>query len=178
MYTEIIRAENALTRHHIPKFVFELNDEGYILEGAYSYYINDYIAIGGNLGFSMGYGSEKTEFNGPGGQISSVNSHSDDVRFRFTPNIKFVTPRIYRWEEHDLDFSIYVNPGVIISPGMNKSHNANIFNLNIQSGLEIKYLNWIFDIAYDISNFSIYSGTSIKHKKLNQGMVLGIGVIL
>lgn len=164
--------------HHNPSFFMGLNDDGYILEGGYAYIFNNYLIAGCNLGFAMGFGTSDSQYNGPDNQISSINVHSNDVRLKIIPNIKFQTPSLYKIEDNNMDFYLFGTPGLIISPGSSRSKHANLLNLSFRTGIECRHLRWLFNIAYDVTDFSLYSGTSVKHKKVNQGVIVGIGALL
>lgn len=79
-------------------------------------------------------------------------------RFKFNPALVLRTPRIINWKSRDAGFYLFGEPGIVLSPGANGSHNAEYFRWDVKAGVNVQIDRVVFTIGYGISNFSLYSG--------------------
>lgn len=149
-----------------------LNNDGWQWDAGIVYFPIRYVGLKASLGIA-GEIEEFSDWN-----LGSWNDDDDDwmhdydsnddytTRFKFTPSIVLRTPRIVAWRQQGLDFYLFAEPGIILSPGARGSHRANTFGWDLKSGINAQLDELVLSLGYGITDFSLYSGRPINHHGL------------
>lgn len=170
--TEAPLAQTLDIDSHTARFEFSttigLNNDGWQWDAGIVYFPVQYVGLKASLGIA-GEIEEFSDWN-----LGSWNddddwlyddNSSDDytARFKFTPSIVLRTPRIVAWRQQGLDFYLFAEPGIILSPGASGSRRAKTFSWDLKSGINAQLDELVFSLGYGITNFSLYSGRPISH---------------
>lgn len=136
-----------------------LNNDGYEFDFRIAYFPIQYIGIKAGIGVA--------------GEIWELEDWTDEyedevyykyaARFKFNPAIVLRSPKLINWKSQDASFYLYVEPGIVLSPGARGSRNAQYCRWDVKSGVNLQFDRFIVTIGYGISNFSLYSGAPITN---------------
>ncbi len=139
-------------------FNIGLNNDGYEMDFRGLYFPVQYFGLKIGVGFA--------------GEMQSLADLMDDdwesgdfytTRFKFNPAIVLRTPRLVYWRQQDGGFYVFAEPGIMLAPNAVGRKNSTVFSWDLKTGINFQIDRYIFTLGYGISNFSLYSGTSISY---------------
>lgn len=132
---------------------FALNTDGLETGLGIAYFPSDYFGLKGTISIAT--------------EIEQISNWIDDeyldyynyaTRFKFIPSAVIRTPRLIEYSNGDGGMYLFAQPGIVLSPGASGSQDAKFCNWDFKCGLNFRFNDFMFSIAYGISNFSLYSG--------------------
>jgi hypothetical protein len=132
---------------------FGLNTDGIETGLGITYFASEYFGLRASFNIA-------TEIEQLGNWVNEeyLDFYNYATRFKFIPSAVIRTPRLIEYANGDGGVYLFAQPGIVLSPGASGSTDAKFCNWDFKSGINFVYEDFIFSIAYGISNFSLYSG--------------------
>lgn len=168
LFSQTLNVDNR-TAHFEFSITAGLNNDGWQWDAGVVYFPIKYVGMKASLGLA-GEIKEFGDWNlGPwDDEYDWDYDRNDDyaARFKFTPAMVLRTPRIVAWRQQGLDFYLFAEPGIILSPGASGSRRAKTFSWDLKTGINAQLDELVFTIGYGVTDFSLYSGRPINHHGL------------
>lgn len=141
-----------------------LNTDGYQFGFGIIYFPIQYVGFKAQIGLNGEIEEIGDWLTDDLNSFHDYSSYKDyTTRFIFNPTLVFRTPRLVNWKNQDAWFSLFAEPGFILSPGALGSKNAQYINWDFKGGINMQIDCYILTLGYGISNFSLYSGFPDNH---------------
>lgn len=142
-----------------------LNKDGYHGEMHLTYFKSQYLGLKVGLGFAGEIWELEDWLGDDVSDYGYVYDRDYDyaIRFIFNPAIVLRSPRIINWRQQEAGIYLFAEPGLIMSPGASGSRNAKWLRWDAKGGVNLQIDCFIFTLGYNLTNFSLYSGSPQNH---------------
>lgn len=147
--------------HWEANFCAGLNTDGYLFDFGAAYFANRFIGIKANVGCSGEIGNLAEFLSYDDGLFGYDYDYDPDnaVNLKFMPSLVLRSPCLFDWKSQDAGFYLFAEPGMIFSTGTAGSHKARHVNWDLRAGINLQLDRVVLFAGYDVSDFSLYSGT-------------------
>jgi len=157
MVAQSLKTEDGIM-HWEAEFDVGLNTDGYQLDIGVAYFPIRFLGIKARLGMAG-----EIEELGDWGKDEYETGHRYAARVKFSPSFVLRSPRLLHWKSQDAGFYLFVEPGMILSPGAVGSRHAKWSNWNLLTGINMQMDCFIVRIGYGVTEFTLYSGYPDSH---------------